>query len=197
MGLIYYPQIGYYEANIRFSVPGDSLPLQLQALKGTTDEPPPTIPCMFDIESYYNDPVPYDILRSHNYSVSTALEIGSISYSSKTCPATITLASNSAGTEANFAFKNESSTAVIPHKLVYDCSTGAEGECNGPIVVTNNRKVFSTFFDSVGPPSPIEGTLGPGYYLEATLKLYVDNTSNYPTMGDYTSTIYVILERNQ
>ncbi len=191
------PQYGFYESNLNFTVPGDSLSLALQAEEGSGNDPPPNIACQFDVDSYYSDPVPYETLRNHHYSVATALEIGALSYASPTCQAAVTLASNAAGTEANFAFKCETSHETIPHRLVYHCTTGREGECDGPIVVTNNRKSFYTFHDPTGPPSPIEGTLGPGNYLEAKLKLYLDPTSEYPCSGKYTSTIYVILERYQ
>lgn len=192
---ISYPQYGFYESNIKFSVPGDSLSLSLQGEHGKDNELPSNPSCMFEVTNYCSDTVPYEILRNHHFSVATALEIGSLSYSSPSCEAVVTLASNVAGTEANFAFKSETSNATIPHRLVYHCTTGREGDCDNPIVVTNNRKSFLTYHDPIGPPSPIEGTLGPGNYLEAKLKIYLDPTSHYPTSGEYTSTIYVLLER--
>lgn len=191
------PQYGNYEANLKFSVPGDNLSFALQGKHGTEHDPPPNPACQFDIDSYYSDPVPYEVLRNNHYSVATALEIAALTYASPSCQAVVTLASNAAGTETNFVFKSETTSETIPHRLVYDCTTGREGDCNGPIVVTNNRKSFYTYHDPIGPPSPIEGTLGPGNYLEANLRLYLDPTSHYPSAGEYTSTIYVILERYQ
>ncbi len=191
------PQYGYYESNLKFSVPGDALSFSLQGERSPRHDPPSNPACQFDIDSYYSTPVPYDILRNHHYSVSTALEIGALTYSSPSCQAVVTLASNAAGTETNFAFKSETTNEIIPHRLVYHCSTGREGECNDPIVVTSNRKSFYTFHDTIGPPAPIGGTLGEGHYLEAKLKIYLDPTSHYPTSGEYTSTIYVLLGRYQ
>ncbi len=195
--VIKYPQYGFYESNLKFTVPGNTLSFALQGKHGEEHDPPPNPACKFDIESFYSDPVPYEILRNYHYSLATALEIGALSYASPSCQAVVTLASNAAGTETDFAFKSETTNETIPHRLVYHCTTGREGDCNGPIVVSNNRKSFYAYHDPVGPPSPIEGTLGPGNYLEATLKLFIDPTSKYPSSGKYTSTIYVILERYQ
>lgn len=131
------PQYGYYEANIKFSVPGADLPLHLQGKHGEEHDPPPNPACLFNIESFYSAPVSYDILRNHHYSVSTALEIGALTYASPSCQAVVTLASNPTGSEANFAFKSDVSNATIAHRLIYHCTIGREGDCNGPIVVTN------------------------------------------------------------
>ncbi len=196
----YSPQPAFYETNVLFSTSdGASLPLMLQTRYETQELPPENPACIFAVRELLSVPLPYATLRQSHTSISTAIDVAELSYASPSCQAVITITSSpSAPFGTEFGFRADAhSPIVIPHQLVYTCTTGAAGDCNEPILITSDSRSFYTFHDEVGPPSPIEGTLGAGHYLEGTLSLFVDPNIDPPLPGQYRSYVYILVERYQ
>ncbi len=139
---------------------------------------------LFSVLSVVPNPFPFEDLCNKN-SVQESLKIGEVSYFSLSDSASLSLASDYGGSEADFKLYSGSVSPITYH-VVFDPVTPA----GNPQLVTSPF----TFFESISTTtiSPIDQLPTTANVIEGDIRIFVDaNTS--PMAGTYSSTIYFIL----
>ncbi len=188
------PNPGYYESRIMISTDsGGMLALNLGAQYLATTETIYDRPHInvFSVDKIHLTPIRFNAIQWRHIP-EDALEIATIRYFSTIDKAKITVSSDSAGNGASFFFQAKNSNASFPFHLAYQCTLNPE---NDKVVITPSSKTFKS--QLIELPSPVNPD--DKYDLhrcEGQILLYV-NPGTMPTVADvYSSTIYVVVERD-
>ncbi len=160
---------------------GLSLPFELFG-ENNPDGPNDTF--LFRVESVVPKFFPYENIRNKN-AVSQALHVGNLSYYSLSSSANLRIASDAAGSEANFKLTSNG-VPPIPFDVVF---TGTTPSGPPTHIISPYEKFLST---STNAKSPIDGQVAIANVLNGKLSIFVPSKT-LPISGSYTGTIYCII----
>jgi hypothetical protein len=182
---------GAYESQIRIADTrnGISMSLSLGGYRGSTTSNPEQF--SFSINRVCPDSVPFGELALKNSSANSYL-VGYVTYQSVERRANVRFASNYAGDQVNFLFRNVAfPTDTIPYQVGFKSITPSANIAT----ISSASNSFASTTSRVAVTSTIYGETENQYLLTGEIRIWVNSsiTEFSPPSGAYTTNIYCIL----